>query len=242
MRNQDVPFLREDYDIEYLIAHWQARRQNSYLAAIHSVTSSDALRVRPDDAVEAISPKSISSQEEVSRPRIPLEGEILVQAEVVVLGDRTNEGQLIKAVTIAWEEIIKEIALDREFLNRIPWRKLEELIAGAYEREGWPEVILTPRSGDKGRDIIATKPGFGSIRIFDQVKAYAPGHKVTAEEIRALLGVLQIQGNVSKGIVTTTSDFAPGIFEEVRQFMPHRLELKNGNQLYEWLLQLPVRD
>ena len=242
MRNQDVPFLREDYDIGYLIAHWQARRQNSYLAAIHSVTSSDELGVRLDNAVQAISPKSISSQEEVSRPRIPLEGEILVQAEVVVLGDRTNEGQLIKAVTIAWEEIIKEIARDREFLNRIPWRKLEELIAGAYEREGWPEVILTPRSGDKGRDIIATKPGFGSIRIFDQVKAYAPGHKVTAEEIRALLGVLQIQGNVSKGIVTTTSDFAPGIFEEVRQFMPHRLELKNGNQLYEWLLQLPVRD
>ncbi len=36
---------------------------------------------------------------------------------------------------------------------------LEKRIAGAYERAGYPEVVLTPRSGDAGRDIIATKPG-----------------------------------------------------------------------------------
>ncbi|MBI2360629.1 MAG: restriction endonuclease [Deltaproteobacteria bacterium] len=70
----------------------------------------------------------------------------------------------------------------------IDWRKLEEIIAGAYEREGWPEVVLTPRSGDRGRNVIATKPGIGSIRIIDQVKAYAPDHPVTADEVRAVLG------------------------------------------------------
>jgi restriction system protein len=90
--------------------------------------------------------------------------------------------------------------------------------------------------------VIATKPGFGSIRIFDQIKAYKKGHEVTADEVRALAGVLTIQGNVSKGIVTTTSHFAPGIYTELAHLMPHRLELKNGTQLVEWFRALPKLD
>jgi len=114
------------------------------------------------------------------------------------------------------------------------WRRMEELVAGAYKREGWPQVELTPRSGDKGRDVIATKPGFGSIRIIDQVKAYRPGHKVPADDVRALLGVLTRDQNVSKGIVTTTSTFAPGVEDELKALIPHRLELKDGPRLLEW--------
>ena len=87
--------------------------------------------------------------------------------------------------------------------------------------------------------MIATKPGYGSIRIFDQIKAYKKGHEVTADEVRSLLGVLAIQENVSKGIVTTTSHFAPGIYEETKKFMPYRLDLKDGKQLVEWFRSLP---
>jgi restriction system protein len=58
----------------------------------------------------------------------------------------------------------------------------KEIIAGAYHRSGFDEVILTPRSGDHGRDVIAIKKGIGSIRVIDQVKAYKPGHLVTAVE------------------------------------------------------------
>jgi hypothetical protein len=72
------------------------------------------------------------------------------------------------------------------------------------------------------------KPGFGSIRIIDQVKAYGPGHKVSANDVRALLGVLALDLNVSKGIVTTTSTFAPGVEDEIKPYMPNRLELKDG--------------
>ena len=98
-------------------------------------------------------------------------------------------------------------------------------------------MILTPRSGDGGKDVIATKPGIGSVCFFDQVKAYTPGHVVTADEVRAMLGVLTAHPNVSKGIVTTTSDFAPGIEKEeaLTQFMPYRLELKPRAALLKWL-------
>jgi restriction system protein len=78
------------------------------------------------------------------------------------------------------------------------------------------------------------------IRIIDQVKAYSPGHRVTANDVRALLGVLSSDLNVSKGVVTTTADLAPGILQDrsIRPFLPYRLELKNGLQLRTWLLQV----
>ena len=89
-------------------------------------------------------------------------------------------------------------------------------------------MTLTPRSGDHGRDVIAIKRGLGSVRIIDQVKAYKPGHWVTANDVRALVGVVAGDG-ASKGFLTTTSDFAPrlrtGKDPLVAKFIPAQLEL-----------------
>ena len=166
--------------------------------------------------------------------------DVVIQAAIVELGDRVPDGSLIAGVAVPWFEIVRHLARDPNFLFRIHWRQLEELIAGAYEREGWSEVVLTSRSGDGGRDIIATKRGTGAIRILDQVKAYHPGHLVAADEVRAMLGVLEAEQNVSKGFVTTTSGFAPGIATDSRlsRYMPYRLELKAGDALVNWLTDL----
>ncbi len=164
--------------------------------------------------------------------------EVLLQASfIAATNDKAGDGHLIQAVTIPWFRIIREIERNARFLYEVPWRKLEELIAGAYEQAGWSEVVLTHRSGDHGRDIIATKPGFGTIRIVDQVKAYHPNHLVTADDVRSMLGVLSADQNVSKGIITTTSGFAPGIRTDSRlqAFMPYRMELRDGPSLIEWL-------
>jgi restriction system protein len=107
--------------------------------------------------------------------------EITLKA-LLVRGDKVSEGTLVRAVAIPWFEIVSLMKRDPQSLYEIdPWT-WEEIIAGAYTRAGFDEVILTPRSGDKGRDIVATQRGIGSIRIFDQVKAYKPGHLVTAAE------------------------------------------------------------
>ncbi len=178
--------------------------------------------------------------EPTGAPQTPQYPDVLLQAAVVVFGDKANEGELIQAVAIPWFEIIRQLERDPEFLFKIPPRKLEEIVAGAYERAGFPEVILTPRSGDRGRDVIATRPGVGCIRIFDEVKAYNPGLKVTAQQVLSMIGVLDRDGNVSKGVITTTSRFAPGIYQDagIQRYIPYRLELKDGPRLVQWLKTL----
>jgi len=125
---------------------------------------------------------------------------------------------------------------------QIEARKWEEIIAGAYKTAGFDEVTLTPRSGDLGRDVIAIKRGIGTVRIIDQVKAYKPGHLVTANDVRALLGVLE-GDKASKGFLTTTSDFAPRLLNDIllRPFMPSRLELVNGKALLARLKELAIK-
>ena len=162
--------------------------------------------------------------------------ELAVKALLTFAG-KTEDGTLVEAVALPWAEILEELRRDPANAYRIPARQWEEIIAGAYSKAGFDEVILTPRSGDFGRDVIATKRGVGSIRIFDQVKAYKPGHVVTADEVRSMLGVITGAGNVSKGVMTTTSSFAPRVSEDpfLKPFMPFRLELKDRDQLFPWL-------
>lgn len=156
---------------------------------------------------------------------------------VIVPGDKTSEGVLVEAVGVAWREIVRRFSANPEEMYRVPARKWEEIIAGSYEAEGWDEVILTPASNDKGRDVIAVKRGYGALRFIDQVKAYKPGHLVDANDVRALIGVLLSDHSATKGVVTTTSDFAPKIAEDpfIKPHMPYRLELIDGRSLVERL-------
>ena len=176
-----------------------------------------------------------------SKPRRdPDQPEILLQAAIVEFGLAVKDGSIVKALALPWLQILAEIEKDASFLSEFAKnpRKFEEFLAGAYTRDkvGFDEVILT-RSGDGGRDIIATKRGYFSIRILDQAKAYSPGHLVTHDDVRAMVGVIGLDTNSSKGIITTTSDFQPGIYDDnnIKRLMPNRLDLKNGKQLMKWL-------
>jgi restriction system protein len=116
------------------------------------------------------------------------------------------------------------------------------IVAGAFRNYGFDQVILTPRSGDKGRDVIANRYGVGCAKIIGSVKANRPGNLVSYDDVRALLGVMSGERDVSKGIIATTSDFPPRIRQDpfIAPFLPTRLELMNGIQLKRWLTDLNV--
>ena len=161
-----------------------------------------------------------------------LQRPIVIQAIVERVG-AVEDGYLIRALEPPWLEISLALSKNPEALSHFTSRQWEELIAASYDKAGFDEVILTPQSGDFGRDVIATKKGWGCVRIIDQVKAYKPGHLVTANDVRSLLGVLSTDHRATKGIVTTTSSFAPKIATDpsIAPHIPYRLELIDGFML-----------
>jgi len=165
----------------------------------------------------------------------------LILQTVIIPDNETSEGALIKSIPLAWLEIATAIDKSSELLFEFTHdpRKFEEFLAATYERAGY-EVVLTPRSADRGRDVIASKRGIGSIRILDQAKAYKSGHRVTHHDVRAMLGVLTTDRNASKGVITTTSTFQTRIAEspEFKPFMPFRLQLVDGSALRDWIRDL----
>ena len=172
-------------------------------------------------------------QQVIELPRITIK-------TIVTFGSRDTEGQVVEAVGDLWFEIIRIFQCDPQAIYKFDWRQWEEIVAGAWRQAGFDEVKLTPRSGDRGRDVIATNHDGSSIRLFDQVKAYSPGHVVTADEVSAMLGRLTSQGNVSKGIITTTSEFAPRLMDDpdIKRLIPYRLDLKAKDDLLKWLKEL----
>jgi restriction system protein len=211
-------------------------------------SSSPALPGALAGNVQPMAATSISVSATVSAGEISDSARLIVRAydlllqAVIVPGDKTDEGRLIEAVTIPWFDIIDLLKNDPSIASQTPADKWEEIIAGAYHKSGFEEVTLTPRSGDHGRDVIAVKKGIGSIRVIDQVKAYKPGHLVTADDVRALMGVLHVDG-ASKGFLTTTSDFAPLLRTDplISPLIPSRLGLIDGKALLARLEELARR-
>ncbi len=212
-------------------------------------TPMTAQRSTDDDWAEFMEDMKTHQKHGATRPRrnsvVSISEKNLSEAALLVQGvvepyDSTSEGQLVHAFVLPWRTIVERLKKDWMLAFKIPPRIWEEMIAAAFDQEGYDEVILTPRSGDYGRDVVAIKKGIGCIRIIGSVKAYAPGNLVRADDVRALAGVLHVDHKATKGIITTTSDFAPGIPTDpyIAPLMPYRLELMNGIKLMEWLNKL----
>lgn len=165
---------------------------------------------------------------------------VLLKTALVKRGESTPEGDEIHGPTATWFEISRQLKLDPEFRFEFTSSptKFEEFLAGAYKLHGWDAVTLTPRSGDKGRDVIAITSKMSAIRVLDQAKANSPKNLVSQNDVRAIFGVLRLDHGATKGIITTTSDFAPGVADEFQKVIPYQLETKNGEQFLEWIRQI----
>ncbi len=165
--------------------------------------------------------------------------ELLLPMELLEVNTEVPEGTIVTAISHPWMAIFEQLQSQPDLLFEFAKspRVFEELIAASYNKAGF-KVTLTSRSNDGGKDVIAEKTGFGAIRILDQCKAFRQGSKVSADDVRAMMGTMTLNRNTSKAIVSTTSVFAPGVWTEWESYMPFRLELREGKDIFEWLRSL----
>jgi len=152
----DLTWLRTASEMPNIIEHWrQGGFQQMRAVLSGSAHFTGTLSVaNPDNAAVSASPEA---QPEVAR----IYPDVLMQAAVVLLGADTSDGQIVSGISLPWFEIVSQLETNPDFLFEVPWRKLEELIAGAYQRDGW-EVVLTPRSGDRGNYRFSLQDGAGT--------------------------------------------------------------------------------
>jgi restriction system protein len=224
---------------------WGGNLLAAFRAAQGFVTTSHGGEIRRLFAAPAAAEDVVGSQDFPWQLRIGAVKDheslptLLTQA-LIVPESKIAEGVLIESVSFAWRKILDLLIEDPSLMFQFDPRKWEEFIAGIYKKAGWDEVELTRRSGDFGRDVIATKRGIGSVRFIESVKRYTPNHYVKASDVRELGHVMNADRNVSKGIISTTWEFAPKIEEDpfIRPYLPHRIELINGQKMMERLAQL----
>lgn len=173
----------------------------------------------------------VVEQFSLDAPDLPI---VTLAAGITLHVGRVDGGTIVQAVAAPWFALVRMLTKDPNSMHQLEWRQLEELIATTYDMAGL-DVTLTPRSGDKGRDVIATQKGIVTVRYIEQAKKYKPGHVVTANDVRAMYGTLNLDQNCTKAVITTTSRFAPKVFEEFRTAMPYRLELRSGQEIVPWL-------
>lgn len=227
--SNDVPlFGSTDNSAAALVAHWRARhRMGSLNVTLEPLVLQATGTSSGTSLAHAV---SVPDSEAVSTPEISI-------GAALVSGEPVPEGSLIRAIEPAWWEVLRRLQHDPAQLLKLTPRQFEEAVAGGF-RDRDLRVILTPRSGDFGVDIIVESGSglFGFTRMFVQAKRYAPKRLVPANDVRTFWGVINDNRGVTKGAITTTSGFAPGAHTEFADRSPQRLVLVDGERLRSWLL------
>lgn len=132
------------------------------------------------------------------------------------------------------DELLFLLAKNPSLIYELGSRKFEELVAKLFEKRGY-QVELTPATRDGGYDIFARlSDNFASFVVFAECKRYKPENKVGVELVRGLYGVTEMH-RANKGLIITSSFFTKDAQAEKIK-MGDRIELKDYNNLTEWLL------
>lgn len=138
------------------------------------------------------------------------------------------------------EELKRYFQKHPERLYDLSPRKFEELIASILKDFGF-DVELTPATRDGGRDIIAyIRNAVCQYLTFVECKKYAADNKVGVGVVREVSGVHYLK-KAAKSMIVTTSFFSKDAKKEAAA-IEHQLELKDYNNIKEWLARYAGQD
>ncbi len=148
-----------------------------------------------------------------------------------------EKSALISVNYLPFKLIVKILRSPHEVKNLTP-NQFEEFVADTLIALGFSDVILTPRSRDGGKDVIASHQINGiPLSFYFECKKYADGNKIQLETLRALLGTLAHDArNVNKGVLVTTSTFTKGSNDFI--LSEARLDGKDYDGILGWINEL----
>ena len=136
-------------------------------------------------------------------------------------------------------KILRAITENPYLMKGLEPREFEELIAELLNQHDFKNIILTERSGDGGRDVIATKRFMNVPMLFAfECKQYSKN--VGVEKLRTLLGTIshsRTKANI--GVLATTANLTKG----ARDFVAHEpmLSALEFNDLVEQISAIKHR-
>lgn len=168
----------------------------------------------------------------------PEESEAEQPSEELENGDREEVESRIIQVEYLPQRLFDAIRNEPMLMRGLDPRAFEEFTAELLSKLGFQGIRLTPRSGDGGRDIVATQVvnDIPVIMAFE-CKQYAESNKIGPDYLRALLGTItQGATRASMGVLVTTSSFTSG----ARSFIAAEASIdgKDFKALSKWLLMV----
>lgn len=138
-------------------------------------------------------------------------------------------------------QLLKALAADPRHLHALTPRQFEEFVAELVDGLGFADVVLTPRSYDGGKDVIASKIVEGiPLMFYFECKKYADGNKVQLDTLRALLGVVAHDSRKANiGVLVTTSRFTKGANDLI--LSECRLDGKDYDGITGWISEYSRR-
>lgn len=133
----------------------------------------------------------------------------------------------------AWQRYVEMISKRPELMRHMQPRVFEELVAELLRSQGL-QVMLTPRSRDGGRDILARlATPLGEHVYLVECKRFDARKPVGVSLVRQLYGVVELEG-ATAGVLVTTSSFTAGA-RQTSASLGSRMSLRDYNDLRLWL-------
>lgn len=131
--------------------------------------------------------------------------------------------------------VLQRVLADPRHMLRLGSRDFEYFIADLLEKLGFVDVMVTPRSGDGGRDVLARRVVHRvPLAFMFECKRYERSKKVRLDAIRALLGAASTRSAcVNKAVLVTTSTFTRGGWQMIAS--EAMLEGKDYDGIVDWI-------
>lgn len=141
----------------------------------------------------------------------------------------------LKKVEFVPLRLLDQILRSPDLMRDLSPLDFERFVATLIDKIGFEDVVITPRSGDQGRDILAVKRVHGIPVLFAfECKRYGPDKPIGVDLLRALFGTISHgPTKANKGVLVTASRFTSG----ARRFLltEPSLDGKDFNGIVGWL-------